>query len=71
MSDLTDKQARLESLKKRRDSGIVETRHGDAMARQRSLDEINKIIAALESEIAGLAGSPQIRQYRFIPHKGL
>lgn len=71
MSELTDKQAELASIQKARNSGVLMVRHGDVMTTFRSLAEMDKIIASLTAEIAKLADTAQVRQYRFIPHKGL
>lgn len=72
MSDLTDAQARLAALKKARDSGVLTVKHGEEMVTYRSLSEIERIIAELEGEIAGLAGTSRRRvNYVFQSGKGL
>lgn len=71
MSDLTDKQAQLASIRKSYDSGVLTVRHENTLTTFRTLAEMDKIIARLEGEIAALAGTRSVRQYRFIPHKGL
>lgn len=68
MSELSD---RLAALKKARDSGALIVKHGETMTTFRSLSEIERIIAELESEIAGLV-TPQRRiRYIFQSGKGL
>lgn len=66
MSELTEMQARLVSLKKARDSGTLDVRHGDTSVTYRSLKEINEIILALEGDIAGLAGTTSTRGPKYI-----
>lgn len=69
MSDLTDKQARLTSLRKARDSGVLSVRHGESATTFRTMAEIESIIAALEREIAGLEGN-NARSPRYIYQSG-
>lgn len=73
MTTLADAQARLEALKKARDSGALQVRHGDTFTQFRDLSEIEKIIARLETEIANLDGSKRVRgpSYAFQKDKGL
>jgi hypothetical protein len=52
MATLQQLQARLEALKKARDSGALMVRHGDTSTQFRTLAEMNQIIANLEGEIA-------------------
>ena len=72
MSEQTDKQARLDALRKARDSGVLIVRHGDTMTEFRSLSAISQIIRDIESEISILAGKTR-RKVRYIyqPSKGL
>lgn len=71
MSDLTDKQAQLAKIQKARSSGVLTVRHENTMTTFRSLEEMDKIIAGLLGDINKLQGTPTVRQYRFVPEKGL
>lgn len=72
MTTLSELQARLVSLKKARDSGALTVKHGDTLTTFRSLAEIERIIAALEAEINGLAETrPRRVRYAYQSGKGL
>jgi superfamily I DNA and RNA helicase len=45
-------EARLEALKRSRDTGVLVVSHGDTSTTYRSLREMNSIIDDLEAEIA-------------------
>lgn len=49
-------EARRETLKKMRDSGIYQSRHGDTSLTFRSIGEIERAIKAINSEIRTLKG---------------
>lgn len=71
MTDTATLSARLETLKKARDSGVLQVRHGDTMTTFRSLSELESIIADLEGQISG-ASTPRRRiRYLFQSGKGL
>ena len=69
MATLAQLQARLDALKKARDSGALIVRHGDEMTQFRTLAEISSIIAELEAEVAE-AGNTRRRQPGFIYQTG-
>jgi hypothetical protein len=69
MTDVTALQTRLDALKKARASGVLTVRHGDTQTTFRSLDEIDRIIASLEAEIASASGTPR-RRVRYIYQAG-
>lgn len=54
---------RLEAIRKARDSGVLELRHGDESTTFRSLKEMDSIIRQLEDEIAAANGvkKPRVR----------
>lgn len=70
MTELSDKQARLEKLYKARDSGVASIRHGDERVDYRSMDELLQAISALESEIATLSGTTSTRGPRYLYQSG-
>jgi hypothetical protein len=57
-ADITALKAQLEKLREKRRSGIYRTRIGDREVFHRSDAELTAQIAALESYIASLEGSP-------------
>lgn len=57
----TELQTRITALRKARDSGVLIVRHGDEMTQFRSLAELNKILADLESELATSQGTSRPR----------
>lgn len=63
MSTVAD---RLAALKRARDSGVLTVRHGDTSTTYRSLDEIERIISALEVQVNGRG----IRTIRIHPRSG-
>lgn len=70
MSDLTDKQARLASLVKIRDSGVSSVRHDMQRTDFRSMSELLQAISVLESEIATLSGGSSARGPKYIYQSG-
>ncbi len=52
MDDLADKQARLAAIKKAWSTGVLWVKHGETTTTFRSLDEMERIIGRLETEIA-------------------
>lgn len=65
-------QARIDALKKARDSGVLTIRHGDESTTFRSTDEIMKAITAATADLAALQGLPaRVTSYRFVSRKGL
>lgn len=72
MASSAELQARLETLKKARDSGALNVRHGDQSVTYRSLSEMERIISELEGEIAALAGTRRRKiRYTYQSGKGL
>lgn len=69
MTELTDKQAQLAAVKKARATGVLTVRNGDQQVTYRDLAEIERIISALEREIAGLQGTV-VRGPRYIYQSG-
>lgn len=63
MATTSELEARLEALKKSRDSGALIVRHGETMTQFRSLAEIEAIIKALEAQL--LVNGTGIRTVRF------
>ena len=57
MATISELQTRLALLKKARDSGVLTVRQNDSMVTYRTLSEIERTIAALENDIAGLSGT--------------
>lgn len=49
-------QARIDAIRKARDSGVLMVRHGDTSTQFRSLAEMDKIISDLEAELAHAQG---------------
>ena len=71
MTTVAEKTARLNALKKARDSGALIVRHGDTSTTFRSLAEIERIIAQLENELASDAGTLNRKvKYIWQPGKG-
>lgn len=68
MATTAELTIRLEALKKARDTGSLQVRHGDTSVTYRSLAEITDIIAAIEKEIAEAAGA--VRRVRYIRQRG-
>jgi hypothetical protein len=54
-------QARLDAIRKARDSGVLLVRHGDTSTQFRSLAEMDQIIASLQRELDGLNGVTRSR----------
>jgi len=72
MATVAELQARLDALRKARDSGALTVRHNETLTTYRTLNEINQIIAQLESEISGLgAKSRRRRKFVYESSKGL
>lgn len=46
-----DLQAQLDDLRTARNSGVLRIRHGEVWTEYRSLDEVNRAIAALEAQL--------------------
>jgi hypothetical protein len=62
-------QQDLDKITKEIADGILEKRHGDNMKRSRSLDELLRIKAEIESALA--AEQPPIRQVRMSTRSGV
>lgn len=60
---LTESQleARITALRKARDTGALIVRHGDTSTQFRSLNEIEEILADLESQLATAQGTKKSR----------
>lgn len=75
MSDTSDDLAALNlslaALKKARGSGVLVVRHGDTSVTYRSMDDINKAIAGVLSEIKALGGTGRKPRYVVQHFKGL
>lgn len=64
MATLTELAARLEAIRAARDSGVLSARHGDTSSTFRTLDEMDRIIASIEAEIAGRTNPQRVRIVR-------
>ncbi len=64
MATQVELQARLDALRKARDTGALEVRHGDTRVVYRTMTEMERIISALEAEIFALAGNSTLRRKR-------
>lgn len=72
MTDVSDMTARLEKLKKARDTGVLTVKHGETLTTFRTLAELERIIATLEGDIAAAGGTAKRRlRYMFQSGKGL
>lgn len=70
VTELSEIQARLASLKKARDTGALIVRHGDTLTQFRTLAEMNAIIAELEGDILGLTTTTPRRKVRYLYQSG-
>ena len=70
MPSTADLQARLEALKAARDSGVLRVRYGETDTTYRSLDEIDRIIAAIETDLARASGAQRVRTIRLYTRSG-
>lgn len=70
MATTAQLEARLEALKTMRDTGVLTVQHGDQQISYRTLRELERIIAALEAEIAGTTTRRSLR-YLYQSGKGL
>lgn len=71
MATLAQLQARLESLRKARDTGALSVHHGETSTTFRSLAEMNSIIADLEAQITVASGTgKRVRAVRFSTNDG-
>jgi hypothetical protein len=61
MATAAELTTRLADLKRARDSGVLIVKHGDTSNTYRSLDEIERIIGEIESEISTLNGTAKRR----------
>lgn len=72
MTSVSDLQTRLAALKRARDTGVLSVRHGEDSTTYRSVEEMERIIASLEIEIAELNGDVRRRvRYPYQSDKGL
>lgn len=75
MATQAELEAQLEALKKARANGaqtIRYTTNGNERAiTYRIVDDINKAIAAVESDLANASGTNIVRAFRFVPDKDL
>lgn len=71
MTDVAVLEARLAAIVKARDTGALTVKHMDTLTTFRNLDEMERIIASIQGEIAG-ATSPRRRvRYLWQRSKGL
>ncbi|MEX2553992.1 MAG: hypothetical protein WD627_13460 [Actinomycetota bacterium] len=63
MATLAELTEQLAALKLARNSGVLTVRHGDVQTTFRSLDEMERTIAAIVSEINGLGGKTRGPKY--------
>lgn len=54
-------EARIAQIRAARDSGVLSVRHGETSTQFRSLDEMNSIIADLQSQLATALGKRRQR----------
>jgi hypothetical protein len=59
-------QARIEAIRAARDSGVLLVRHGDTSTQFRTLDEMNAIIASLQTQLDALNGQKRRRVHYVI-----
>lgn len=72
MTDIATITARIEKLKALRDTGVVTVKHGETLATNRPLAEIEATIASLEKELAAANGTSKRRvRYPVQLSKGL
>lgn len=72
MATLAELQARLEKLEKARASGAKTVAYdNNKMVTFRDVDDLNKAIAAVKSDIAAAGGTKVRRAYTFTTDKGL
>lgn len=71
MATVAELTAQLSALKKARSSGVQMVRHGDTQTVFKNDAEMAGAIAALERDIAQLAGTGVVRQIRISSCKGL
>jgi len=57
---------RIAEIRAARDTGALMVRHGDTLTQFRSLDEMNRIIADLENQLAELEGKPRRKRIGYI-----
>lgn len=75
MSAQTDLEAQLTALKNARASGAQVVRYvsngNERSVTYRSVDDLNKAIAAVESDLAGVSGTSVVRTFKFTSDKDL
>lgn len=59
-------QARIDSLRTARDSGVLIVRHGDTSTQFRSLEEMSAIIADLEGQLGTVNGTVRRSRVSYI-----
>ncbi len=65
-------ESRLAAIRKAYHSGVLTVTHGDTTTTYRSLEAMERIMARLEGEIGGLAGTTRRRvRYLYQTDKGL
>ncbi len=57
----TQIQARIDAIRKARDTGVLIVRHGDTSTQFRSLAEMDQIISSLQRELNGVNGTAKSR----------
>jgi hypothetical protein len=67
---IADLKARRDTLKRMRDSGIYQSRHGDTSLTFRSMSEIERAIRSINSELRTLEGKPSRPGYVVQTSKG-
>ena len=71
MPTIAELRARREALAAQRASGVARVSYDGKTVEYRSLAEIDRVIEALERDIAAAEGRKIIRQVRVITTKGL
>ena len=72
MATADELTARIEALKAARGVGYARVTNRDGRTVEfKSVDEINKAIAAEQQELATLAGTRTLRRFHFVSAKGL
>ncbi|RWC25895.1 MAG: hypothetical protein EOS27_26965 [Mesorhizobium sp.] len=69
MTDIATIAARIEKLKALRDTGVKTVKHGETLAENRPLAEIEATLASLEKELAAANGTSK-RRLRYAYQSG-
>lgn len=64
--NVVELNARLATLYKMRDNGVLIIRHGDTSTQMRSLDELLRTITILEGQLNGVTGNPRRSRVSYI-----